>query len=53
MNEINNFLAEWKQANYINPDGLEAAYNAMIILAAKLESLEQQVATLQSLQEGN
>jgi hypothetical protein len=53
MNELNNFLAEWKQGDYINPDGLEAAYNAMIVLVAKVESLEQQVATLQSLQEGN
>jgi hypothetical protein len=53
MNEINNFLAEWKQGDYINPDALESAYNAMIVLVAKVESLETQVAELQSLQEGN
>jgi hypothetical protein len=53
MNELNTFLAEWKQGDYINPDGLKAAYNAMIVLVAKVESLEEQVATLQSLQEGN
>ena len=52
MDEINKFLAEWKQANYINPDGLESAYNAMIVLVAKVESLEKQVAELQSLREG-
>ena len=34
-------------------DRLEDTYNAMIVLVAKIESLEQQIVTLQSLQEGN
>lgn len=53
MNEIDVLLDKWREGGYINPDALESAYNAMIVLVAKVESLEQQVATLQSLQEGN
>jgi hypothetical protein len=34
-------------------DRLEDTYNAMIVLVAKIESLEQQIVNLQSLQEGN
>ena len=53
MDELDTLLAGWRDGGYINPDALESAYNAMIVLVAKVESLESQVAHLQSLQEGN
>jgi len=45
----------WISTYTANPvvDRLEDTYNAMIVLVAKIESLEQQIVNLQSLQEGN
>jgi hypothetical protein len=48
MNELNTLLDEWKQGDYINPAGLEAAYNAIIVLVAKVESLEAEVENLKN-----
>lgn len=52
MSEIKDLLDEWEENNYINPDALKAAHEAITILLEKVELLEKQIADLQSLQEG-
>jgi hypothetical protein len=52
MDEIKALLKNWEDNNYINPDGLVAAHQAITILLEKVELLEKQIADLQSLQEG-
>jgi len=49
MNEIKELLAKWQEASYVNPDGLEAAHNAIIMLIIKIEDLEKQIEDLKSL----
>ena len=46
MNEIKNLLEQWKEDGFVNPGALESAYNAIILLVAKVEELEAQVQAL-------
>lgn len=48
MNEIKELLKAWEEGGYVNPDGLEAAFNAMTFLVARVEALEETVKTLTS-----
>lgn len=41
MDEIKELLVQWESGSYINPDALEAAYKAVVLLVAKVETLEQ------------
>jgi len=40
MDEIKELLESWKQDGLINPDSLEKAYDAILLLVAKVEELE-------------
>lgn len=33
----------WKQSNYVNPDGIKAAYDIIAKLIARIEALEAKV----------
>jgi hypothetical protein len=46
MNEINELLEQWKNEGFINPGSLESAYDAIVLLVAKVEELEAQVQAL-------
>jgi DNA-binding transcriptional MerR regulator len=52
MDEIRELLKNWEDNNFVNPDALKAAHQAITILLEKVELLEKQIADLQSLQEG-
>ena len=46
MDEIKELLAEWENDSFINPNALKSAYNAIVLLVAKVEELEAQVQAL-------
>jgi hypothetical protein len=46
MDEIKQLLETWKEDGYTNPDSLDKLYQAILILANKVEALEAQVQTL-------
>jgi hypothetical protein len=46
MDEIKELMNSWKNGDYINPDALKAAYDAVTLLVAKVEELEAQVQAL-------
>jgi hypothetical protein len=48
MNEIKELLEQWKEDGFPNPGALENAYNAVILLVAKVEELENQIKDLSS-----
>jgi hypothetical protein len=43
MEEIKQLLTEWEENGYINPDSLAKACEAITLLVAKVETLQQQV----------
>ena len=48
MDEIRNLLEAWKQDGLSNPGALEQAHDAIILLVAKVEELENQIKDLSS-----
>jgi hypothetical protein len=46
MSEIKEFMDAWKNGEYINPDAIRSAYQAIELLVAKVEELEAQVQAL-------
>jgi hypothetical protein len=46
MNDIETYLEQWKKRGFVNPDCLEIAHAAIVLMAAKIESLEEEVKTL-------
>lgn len=46
MNEIKELVEAWKEDGFVNPGALESAYNAIVLLVAKVEELEAQVQAL-------
>ena len=48
MTELDELMSDWKQGEYINPDALIAAYNAVSILVEKVKLLEDEVNTLKT-----
>lgn len=46
MDEIKELMDKWKNGDYINPDALESAHQAISILVQKIESLEAQIKNL-------
>jgi hypothetical protein len=48
MDEVKLLLDNWKEDGFVNPDALQVAYNAMIILVDKIESLEAEVENLKN-----
>jgi len=50
MNEIKDLLQAWQDGEYINPDGIKAAYDLVSLLVAKVEALEAQIQNLSNTQ---
>jgi hypothetical protein len=48
MDEIKLLLAKWEEENYINPEGLKSAHDAIKLLIARVETLEEIINTLTS-----
>lgn len=48
MDEVKNLLEAWKQDGFINPGALEKAHDAILLLVAKVEDLENQIKDLSS-----
>lgn len=48
MDEIKIELDNWKDGDYINPDALLSAYNAVALLLEKVELLETELADLKA-----
>lgn len=46
MNEVRELLEQWKQDGLTNPDSLEKAHEAILLLVSRVEQLEAQVQTL-------
>jgi hypothetical protein len=46
MDEINELLAYWETEGLVNPQALKAAHDAIILLVAKVEELEEQIKNL-------
>lgn len=46
MDEIKELMDAWKAGEYINPDAILSAYQAIELLVAKVEELEAQVQAL-------
>lgn len=46
MDEIKNLLNSWEENGFINPEALKDAYDAIILLVAKVEELEAQIEDL-------
>lgn len=46
MEEVKALLDTWEDGNYINPDALKAAHQAITLLVNKVEDLEAQVQAL-------
>jgi hypothetical protein len=46
MDEVKVLLDAWKEDGLVNPGSLESAYNAIVLLVAKVEELEAQVQAL-------
>ena len=43
MDEIKQLMDTWKNGDYINPDALESAHQAISLLIEKIESLETEI----------
>ena len=43
MDEIRELLEQWKEDGLTNPDSLEKAHEAIVLLVTKVEQLEAQV----------
>lgn len=48
MSEIKELLDSWKDDGFVNPDALEKASDAILLLVDKVEKLEQRIADLES-----
>jgi hypothetical protein len=48
MDEIKDLLKQWKEEGLVNPGSLESAYDAIALLVAKVEELENQIKDLSS-----
>jgi len=48
MDEIKNLLDQWGQEGLVNPDALEKASDAILLLVNKIEELEQRIANLEA-----
>ncbi len=48
MDEIKNLLDQWRQEGLVNPDALEKASNAILLLVNKIEELEQRITNLEA-----
>ena len=46
MDEIKNLLEAWKHGEFINYDALKSAYEAIELLIAHVETLEEEVKAL-------
>lgn len=46
MNEIQEFMDAWKNGDYVNPDAIFSAYQAIELLIAKVKELEDQINTI-------
>jgi hypothetical protein len=46
MSDIKTYLEEWQKRGFVNPDSLEIAHAAVVLMAEKIESLEEEVKTL-------
>jgi hypothetical protein len=46
MDNVKVLLEQWKEDGLVNPAALEAAYDAIVLLVAKVEELEAQVQAL-------
>ena len=46
MDEIKELVEAWKEDGLVNPGSLEIAYNAIVLLVAKVEELEAQIQNL-------
>ena len=46
MDEIKELLSAWANDGYLNPGALYSAHQAIVLLVARVEDLEAQVATL-------
>jgi hypothetical protein len=47
MDEIKELMDAWKDGDYINPDALISAYQAVELLVAKVEELENKLIILE------
>lgn len=47
MNEIKELMDAWKSGDYINPDAILSAYQAIELLIAKVEELENKIQILE------
>lgn len=50
MDEIKKLMYAWKNGEYINPDAIVSAYQAIELLIAKVEELESQIENLSNTQ---
>lgn len=48
MDEIRELLKNWEDNNFVNPDALKAAHQAITILLEKVELLESELADLKT-----
>ena len=48
MNEIKELIAQWREGGYVNPDALKSACDAIELLVARVETLEETINTLTS-----
>jgi hypothetical protein len=46
MDEIKQLLQDWADGQYVNPDALQSAHQAVVLLVERLELLEAQVSNL-------
>lgn len=46
MDEIKVLLQQWADGQFVNPDALEAAQKAVVLLVERVELLEAQVSNL-------
>lgn len=46
MDEIKQLIEQWKEDGLVNPGSLESAYDAIVLLVAKIEELENQIKDL-------
>ncbi len=46
MEEIKQLLQSWEDGDYINPDALKSAHEAISLLIERVEQLEAQVQSL-------
>jgi DNA-binding transcriptional MerR regulator len=48
MNEIKELLEQWREDGFTNPGSLEKSHEAILLLVAKVEELENQIKDLSS-----